>query len=642
MRWPTASASSTVKHLRGSRRWPATRGRRQLGRDVRRARASGLTPSSSPPGCPPVEATGPPPIFRTPRSSSPTRGHRVRSTSYAATRTGHARRPRRGHRADHGRRRALAHRRRATVQTAVLHAVSRHGRLPQGTRTEFALAAIPDITDWGDSLRRAPSSGTERHLVERHARPPVTGVRRSTGCGSGSRSCGSRLDRARPGRFLARDAGAWNVLRHRMAPSSEVVLASCGRPGGSRSRRSRGAATPSPCPRAGCGHPLPTGTQREVGWVVNCTGPRPTSGSSATRSSTTCCGPRGGRLAVVSTAGMGFRTDARPARRLRRHHRGTASGRSARCAAASCGSPRPCRRSAARRCAARRSVLDAVAPLPRRLADGRLVSGHHPVARPRDPLGLPLSTTAEAAAAYNAGLERVMRLQAGGEELIREADRARPRLRRRPRRAGDAGPRGRRRRRRAALARRGPRARSASAGDARERSLVDVVGRRVDDVRHAGAQALMAHIASHPRDVLAVSAAVPTIAFSGVTDVQQRGVGPGRRAGSRLRRPLVVHLAARVHPPGPGPVRRGRPAGRERAVVRAVVGSRGPCADPRAVRDRSARDRPGLARPLGQPRAAARPATGRTSRGTPPCTSSRSATPKRSAGATTPSSRRRP
>ena len=31
----------------------------------------------------------------------------------------------------------------------------------------------------------------------------------------------------------------------------------------------------------------------------------------------------------------------------------------------------------------------------------------------------------------------------------------------------------------------------------------------------------MNHIAQHPRDVLAVSAAVPTIAFSGVTDVQQ-------------------------------------------------------------------------------------------------------------------------
>ena len=58
-------------------------------------------------------------------------------------------------------------------------------------------------------------------------------------------------------------------------------------------------------------------------------------------------------------------------------------------------------------------------------------------------------------------------------------------------------------------------------GDDRERSLVDVVGRRVEDVRNSGATALMNHIAQHPRDVLAVSAAVPTIAFSGVTDIQQ-------------------------------------------------------------------------------------------------------------------------
>lgn len=166
------------------------------------------------------------------------------------------------------------------------------------------------------------------------------------------------------------------------------------------------------------------------------------------------------------------------------------------------------------------SVLAAVAPPPRRLADGRLVSGHHPVARPRDPLGLPLSTTAEAAAAYNAGLERVMLLQSGGDELLREATRIDPDFA-----LGHA-----------ALALLGHEAgadtdvqASLSAaqeavrnrGDSRERSLVDVVTRRVDDVRRTGAQALMAHIASYPRDVLAVSAAVPTIAFSGVTDVQR-------------------------------------------------------------------------------------------------------------------------
>jgi len=166
------------------------------------------------------------------------------------------------------------------------------------------------------------------------------------------------------------------------------------------------------------------------------------------------------------------------------------------------------------------SVLDEIAPLPRRLADGRLVGGHHPIARPRDPLGLPLSTTAEAAAAYNAGLERLMRLQSGAEERLQQAAALDP---------GFALAH-------AALAMLGheagagvdvtgsleaAREAARTRADERERSLVDVVGRRVEDVRRSGATALMNHIAQHPRDVLAVSAAVPTIAFSGVTDLQQ-------------------------------------------------------------------------------------------------------------------------
>ena len=166
------------------------------------------------------------------------------------------------------------------------------------------------------------------------------------------------------------------------------------------------------------------------------------------------------------------------------------------------------------------AVLDDVAPLPRQLADGRVVGGRHPVARPRDPLGMPLSTTAEAAARYNAGIEKLMRLQNGGDELIRQASELDPDFALAH----------------AAMAMLGHEAGAAcdvqasldaareavrKRGDDRERSLVDVVGRRVADTRDSGARALMAHISSYPRDVLAVSAAVPTIAFSGVTDIQQ-------------------------------------------------------------------------------------------------------------------------
>jgi hypothetical protein len=166
------------------------------------------------------------------------------------------------------------------------------------------------------------------------------------------------------------------------------------------------------------------------------------------------------------------------------------------------------------------AVLDAVAPLPRRLADGRMVSGHHPVARPRDPLGLPLSTTAEAAASFNAGLERVMRLQDGAEEMLRSATVLDPNfalahaalamLGHEAGATADVAAS-------LAAAREAVRRR----GDDRERSLVDVISTRVTDVRRTGARALKAHIAGYPRDVLAVSAAVPTIAFSGVTDLQQ-------------------------------------------------------------------------------------------------------------------------
>src|SRR5690606_25045887 len=155
-------------------------------------------------------------------------------------------------------------------------------------------------------------------------------------------------------------------------------------------------------------------------------------------------------------------------------------------------------------------VLDAVAPLPRRLENGRLVPGTHPVARPRDPLGLPLSTTSEAAAVYNQGLERVMLLQDGGENLIREAAELDPdfalahaALAMLAHEAGAVGDvRSSLAAARDAITRR---------GDERERSWVDVVTSRVADARNSGAQALLRHIDDYPRDVLAVSAAVPTI-----------------------------------------------------------------------------------------------------------------------------------
>ena len=251
--------------------------------------------------------------------------------------------------------------------------------------------------------------------------PRATGARPWTASASGSPSSGSDWPRPTGPPSWTPTPPPGTELRHRMPPARRVVLRELLRPAGStvtagRVARRRAAAhwgTPRDLDRRHCSRRR-LGRQLHRARARRARPRRPAARRPPPR-------PRWRCARLVATAGMGFRTDATggwstppgaPTRRC---------GPSAPCAAASCGSPRRSPRSAPRPSASPPRVLDAVAPLPRRLEDGRLVGGHHPVARPRDPLGLPLSTTAEAAAAYNAGLERVMRLQSGGEELLREA-----------------------------------------------------------------------------------------------------------------------------------------------------------------------------------------------------------------------------
>jgi uncharacterized NAD(P)/FAD-binding protein YdhS len=398
-----------------------------------------------------------------------------------------------------------------------LLAVSRHCRLPEPHLAAPKLAAIPDVSEWGATI------GEIREAAEQHLRqvteatgdwrPAVDGLRYRLS------ALWERLSEEDRREFLRHDAGAWNVVRHRMPPSSGARLDEL-RAEGRLELRAAEVLEVDPLARGGLSVVLSDGTRRDVGWVVNCTGPQSDVRLLGDPLIDDLLRPRAGAsLATVATAGMGFRTeDGRlidsagssdaPVWTLGALRRGELWESTA----------VPEIRSQALALAS--SVLDAVAPLPRRLEDGRLVSGHHPLARPRDPLGLPLSTTAEAAAAYSAGLERVMRLQSGGEELLRQATRIDPHfavahaaLAMLGHEAGaEADVRASLQAAQDAVTRR---------GDARERSFVDVVSRRVDDVRRTGATALMAHIANFPRDALAVSAAVPTIAFSGITDVQR-------------------------------------------------------------------------------------------------------------------------
>ncbi len=137
--------------------------------------------------------------------------------------------------------------------------------------------------------------------------------------------------------------------------------------------------------------------------------------------------------------------------------------------------------------------------------------------RPRDPYGLPLSANAGAARAYLDGLGRVLRVQSGAAERVAEAVRLDPDFA-----LGHA-----------ALALLGTEweadvdvaaslaaaERTAARGDERERRFVEVVAARVAEPGAASAAALLSYLNTYPEDALAVSAAVPTIAFAGATEL---------------------------------------------------------------------------------------------------------------------------
>jgi uncharacterized NAD(P)/FAD-binding protein YdhS len=398
-----------------------------------------------------------------------------------------------------------------------LHAVSRHGELPKRHADELQLAAIPEIDDWGSSLADYRVRAAE-HIagVQRGTgdwRPAVDGLRTVV------QALWQRLDEDDRTEFLRDDASTWGRLRHRMPPGSADVITTL-EASGTLTRSAGEVAAAEPLTGGGLRVTLTDGSVHDVGWVVNCTGTSTVVRPGIDPLADDLLTPRAGvSLGRLSTAGLGLQTSAgrlvdsvgstgAPIWTLGSVRRGELYESTA----------IPEIRTQAAQIAT--AVIEEIAPEPRRLADGRLVGGHHPVARPRDPLGLALSTTAEAAAAYNAGLERLMRLQSGADEKLLEAVALDPEFAVAHAALAMLGHEGGSSvdvRASLESARRAARNRA----DDRERSLVDVVGRRVEDVRNSGATALMNHIAQHPRDVLAVSAAVPTIAFSGVTDIQQ-------------------------------------------------------------------------------------------------------------------------
>lgn len=137
--------------------------------------------------------------------------------------------------------------------------------------------------------------------------------------------------------------------------------------------------------------------------------------------------------------------------------------------------------------------------------------------RPRDPCGLPLTASPAAADLYSEALGRVQRVQSGAELLVARAVQADPDFA-----LGHA-----------VLALLGVEwgcqvdveaelaaaHRAAAGADERERRFIEVATARVREPGAASAPALLNYIRSYPEDALAVSIAVPTIAFGGATEL---------------------------------------------------------------------------------------------------------------------------
>jgi hypothetical protein len=296
--------------------------------------------------------------------------------------------------------------------------------------------------------------------------------------------------------FLAREGAVWNTHRHRMAPATaESVL---------RARTARrltvhtGTVTRAAARDDGSlvvG--LSDGQDLHVGWVIDCTGPGPRLDDPLWRSLFTA------GAAVPGPLGMGVATlDGRllgteghtglPLYTLGAPRRGelweTTAIPEIRVQAA----------------ALAHELLAPLTPRPRTTR------------RPLDGHGLALSTHAEAAAAYRTGLDRILKVRSGAEDALTRAVTLDPGFA-----LGHAAlallghecgaavdvPRA------LAQAQRCARERA----DGRERSFVDVVTRRVHG--QDGDTALVRHLDAHPGDALALAVAVPTIAFSGVHDL---------------------------------------------------------------------------------------------------------------------------
>ncbi|MEU0438143.1 FAD/NAD(P)-binding protein [Streptomyces sp. NPDC006290] len=382
----------------------------------------------------------------------------------------------------------------------VVYAVSRHGLLPQEHLPSAAppAEAPPDLdgTRGLDALRRS----VRQHLsATRRAcgdwRPALDGLRPLTA------ALWQQLPAADRARFLDEDLRTWEVHRHRMAPATAATLRGLLTSGLLRTGAGKVAGA---VPVDGAVEvALSDGTRLRVGAVVNCTGAR--TGPRATMDPLVRSvlergyGRTGPAGLGLDTAGDGRLVPAAGAPALRLWTIG----------------------------AARRGNLLETTAVPEIRAQAAEVAGNlldvltdRRTPAPTDRYGQRLSTSPEAAELYDRALKRILAGSLGAEELLTEAVAVDPDfavghaalalLSHEPGGVGQTPPALTSARRAAAV----------RAND-RERSLVAAVDACLTGTEERGKAALLSHIADHPRDALAVSAAVPTVSFNGVTHAEE-------------------------------------------------------------------------------------------------------------------------
>ncbi len=382
----------------------------------------------------------------------------------------------------------------------VLHAVSRHGMLPLAHATH-PLAAVDT-----PALPPAPATAADaRRAVVDHIRSIVDagGDWRSAvdSFRPVTAALWERIDETGRSALLQGGRRRWDRLRHRVAPQVGAVLSGCADAG----RLVSHAATVADVRETGSTVvvTLTDGSRLEVGAVLNCTGAQ---GDLRTEGDPLVLGLLSSGAARPGPMNLGFDTDDRG--------RILAADGMASSALWTLG---PLRRGTLFESTAIPEIREQAAALAVSLVEN--LPDRRIQRRPRDVYGLPLSATPEAAALYNSALGRILRVQSGAETLLAEAVAADPRFA-----LGHA-----------TLALIGSEWGAAidvdsalaaaratqSRGDERERRFVQVAAERISRPGARSAASLLSHIQDYPEDALAVSIAVPTIAFAGATEVPQ-------------------------------------------------------------------------------------------------------------------------